>query len=319
MIYTVTLNPAIDKTVVVNDFSINTVNRVQSVREDAGGKGINVSKMIKKLKGNSIAISIVGGNNGKFIKQKLKEIGIKSQSFLINGETRVNTKIVDPVNNFFTDINELGPNVKKSVICDIETYLKRVLVEDDIIVLSGSLPSGVPIDLYRRWSELANDKKAKVLLDADKKILKEGIKGKPFLIKPNEKELENYFGVEFKNKTEIRDKCREIFDKGVKVVVVSLGVDGCMLMTKDNVVSFDPIKVEVKSTVGAGDSMLAAIAYELDKHRNLSKISIEELTSIVSLGVAASSATIEQEGTIMGNSLRIKKFYEMVKTDRSLV
>ena len=116
---------------------------------------------------------------------------------------------------------------------------------------------------------------------------------------------------------QIIEKCREIFDKGVSIIVVSLGADGCMLLTKDEAVSFEPIEVKVKSTVGAGDSMLAAIAYELNALDKDTDPSIEELISIVSLGVAASSATIEQEGTIMGNSLRIRELYKKVKVDRS--
>lgn len=315
MIYTVTLNPAIDKTVVVNNLTLDEVNRVESIREDAGGKGINVSKMIKKLEGNSVAISIIGGNTGDFIDSRLKELGIETQNFNVNGHTRINTKIVDPVKHMFTDVNEPGPMVDKSTLYEMETYLKRVLTEDDILVLSGSLPKGAPIDLYKTWSEIANENGTKVLLDADNEMLKEGIKGKPYLIKPNEKELEAYFGEALTSKIEIVEKCREIFEQGVSVIVVSLGADGCMLLTKDKAVSFDPIRVKVKSTVGAGDSMLAAIAYELNAIESRENIDLNDLISMVSLGVAASSATIEQEGTIMGNSLRIRELYKMVKVE----
>ncbi len=317
MIYTVTLNPAIDKTVVVNEFTLDQVNRVDSVREDAGGKGINVSKMIKKLDGSSVAISIIGGNTGDFIDHRLKELGIETHNFKVEGNTRVNTKIVDPIQHKFTDVNEPGPFVEKSVLYEIETYLKRILTEEDVLVLSGSLPKGAPINLYKTLCDIANENGTKVLLDADNEMLKEGIKGKPYLIKPNEKELETYFGEKISGKIQIVEKCREIFDKGVSIIVVSLGADGCMLLTKDEAVSFEPIEVKVKSTVGAGDSMLAAIAYELNALDKDTDPSIEELISIVSLGVAASSATIEQEGTIMGNSLRIRELYKKVKVDRS--
>ena len=185
--------------------------------------------------------------------------------------------------------------------------------------MSGSLPKGAPVDLYKTWSEIANENGAKVLLDADNEMLKEGIKGEPFLIKPNEKELEAYFGEKITTKTDIIEKCGEIFAQGVSIIVVSLGADGCMLLTKDDAVSFEPIRVEVKSTVGAGDSMLAAIAYELNALDLTSSLDLDKLISIVSLGVAASSATIEQEGTIMGNSLRIRELYKLVKVDRSLI
>lgn len=318
MIYTVTLNPAIDKTVVVNDFALDTVNRVSSIREDAGGKGINVSKMVKMLEGNTVAISLLGGNTGDFIDDRLQELGIETKNFKASGNTRINTKIVDPINQKFTDVNEPGPGVDKSVLDEMETYLKETLTNEDVLVLSGSLPKGAPIDLYKTWSEIANENGTKVLLDADNEMLQEGIKGKPFLIKPNEKELAAYFGEEINTKAEIIEKCSEIFAQGVSIIVVSLGEDGCMLLTKDDAVAFEPIRVEVKSTVGAGDSMLAAIAYELNALETDSNLELDDLISIVSLGVAASSATIEQEGTIMGNSLRIRELYKMVKADRSL-
>lgn len=317
MIYTVTLNPAIDKTVVVNSFGIDQVNRAESVREDAGGKGINVSKMVKHLEGCSVAISIIAGSTGDFIENRLNEIGIETHNFRVEGKTRVNTKIVDPTKHTFTDVNEAGPFVEKNTLYDIERYLKRILTEEDVLVLSGSLPKGAPLDLYKTWSRIANENGTKVLLDADNEMLKEGIKGQPFLIKPNEKELETYFGEKLSTKADIVQKCKAIFEAGVKFIVLSLGADGCMLLSKDDVVVFQPIKVDVKSTVGAGDSMLAAIAYELNALDSDDELNMEQLIPMVSLGVAASSATIEQEGTIMGNSIRIRELYKLVKTDRS--
>ncbi len=312
MIYTVTLNPAIDKTIYVDNFMLNSVNRVQSIRADPGGKGINVTKMIQNLEGESVAITISGGRTGLMLESLLADGNIQYQSFKCKDETRINTKMVDKTNNQFTDINEPGPIVATQLIEKIEAYLSDVLCKEDILVLSGSVPRGVTKNIYKKWCELGKKLGVKVLLDADGELLYEGIEGQPYLIKPNEKELASYFNVKTTDPYAIADKCEVLFDKGVEVVVVSLGKEGCVLLTNENGIIFKAICVEVKSTVGAGDSMLAAIAHSLHA-LNSHDYSLNELVEAVTLGVAASSASIEQEGTIMGKKTRILELKQQVK------
>lgn len=312
MIYTVTLNPAIDKTIYVDGFQVDEVNRIKVFRNDPGGKGINVTKMVGNLDGDSVAIAIAGGGTGNMLEDLMKKSGIAYKTFRCSDETRVNTKMVDKVNGTFTDINEPGPTVSKPLINEIENYLKETLVDGDILVLSGSVPRGVPTTVYKDWCKLCKDKGVRVILDADRELFAEGIDGQPYMIKPNEKELSMYFGVDLVDPVDIAKHCSAFFAKGIEVVVVSLGKDGSMLLTKDDSVLFEPVDVEVKSTVGAGDSMVAAIAYELDTIKDANS-SLVQLVDALVLGVAASSASIEQEGTIMGHKDRIMELKNRVK------
>jgi len=312
MIYTVTLNPAIDKTIYVEGFQLDSGNRIEAFRSDPGGKGINVTKMIQNLGGESIAITVAGGTTGYMLEELMKRENINNKVFKCLDETRINTKMVDKVSGQFTDINEPGPRVSKTLLKDIEAYLKENVKANDIVVLSGSVPRGVPTTIYKDWCKLGESLGARVFLDADKKLLEEGIDGSPYMIKPNETELGSYFANETTDMDEIIANSPKLFAKGLKVVLVSLGKDGCVLLTKDSAVKFSTINVEVKSTVGAGDSMLAAIAYHLDG-RSDDALDLATLVDAVVFGVAASSASIEREGTLMGEKQRILELKEFVK------
>ena len=312
MIYTVTLNPAIDKTIYVDEFKVDSVNRIKVFRNDPGGKGINVTKMVGNLGGDSVSIAIVGGGTGMMLESLMRQSDMNYKTFKCSGETRVNTKVVDKVGKTFTDINEPGPSVSKPLIMEIESYLKETLVQGDILVLSGSVPRGVPKTIYKDWCKSLREIGVRIILDADGELFAKGIDGQPFMIKPNETELSMYFDMELSEPGAIAKQCSVFFSKGIEVVVVSLGKDGSMLLTKDSSILFEPVDVDVKSTVGAGDSMVAAIAYELDTVK-AGESTLIQLVDALTLGVAASSASVEQEGTIMGQKDRIMELKNRVK------
>ena len=151
MIYTVTLNPALDKTVEIPSLTVDSVNRITAMRTDPGGKGINVSKVIDKLGGKSVATGILGGDTGNAILSALKAMGLDTSFRFVEGETRTNLKVVDPVNHTNTDINEPGVTVSGEIL---DGYLKELLLKvnaGDIVVISGSLPTGSPKDTYQTW------------------------------------------------------------------------------------------------------------------------------------------------------------------------
>lgn len=154
MIYTVTLNPALDKTVEIQDFAVDSVNRVTAMRTDPGGKGINVSKVIQKLEGKSIAAGILGGSTGKAILAALEEMELETCFHFVEGETRTNLKVVDPKRHTNTDINEQGITVTEEVLENLLKGLLGKLNKGDIVVLSGSLPKGAPKDTYGTWEGL---------------------------------------------------------------------------------------------------------------------------------------------------------------------
>lgn len=186
MIYTVTLNPALDKTVEVPGFALDTVNRIVSVRTDPGGKGINVSKVIAKLGGASVAMGVLAGAAGRAIAAQLEQQGLTCDfCFAGSGETRTNLKVVDPQGRTHTDINEPGPAVGPRVLEELLGRLTRRLAAGDIVVLAGNLPAGAPSGTYRDWTAACRQAGAKVFLDADGSLLAEGIQAAPYLVKPN--------------------------------------------------------------------------------------------------------------------------------------
>jgi len=314
MIYTVTLNPAIDKTVSINDFQVNEVNRITKMREDPGGKGINVTKMIQNFDGESQAILIAGGTTGQRLVALMEEQSLNYHVIANSGATRINIKVVDQEKHTFTDINEPGPLVDEEVILALDNYLKEQLTDKDILVLAGSIPRGISKDIYKHWCEMANSIGAKVILDADGEAFKEGIKGQPYIIKPNETELEEYFGTKFADEHTMIVMARKFTTEGIYCVAISRGSKGCILVTGDSAFDYKPLKVDVKSTVGAGDSMVAAMAFGLDKLiKPTDRWQIKSIEDIVSFGVAASSATIELDGTKMGSLDRVSTLFGSVE------
>lgn len=290
MIITVTLNPAVDKTVEINRFAINTVNRVSSMRLDAGGKGINVSKVILSLGGKSKAVGFLGGRAGNFIKSYLDEMGIENDFIVVKGETRTNLKIVDPLQYTNTDINEMGPKITTEDIKQMDNYISESLDEKSVIVFSGSVPPNIDQDIYQKWILQAKKKGAKSILDADGELLRMGIEAGPYLIKPNIHELERLVARKITGIEEAVECSRIIIEKyGVEIVVVSMGEKGALFLNKEATLFAKGITVDVKSTVGAGDSMVAALAYAINEGYVFEKA--------VSLAVAAGTANVMTYGT----------------------
>lgn len=292
MIITVTLNPAVDKTVEVDNCTIDSVNRVSSLKLDAGGKGINVSKVVKSLKGESIALGILAGGTGEFIKNYLDTEEIKNDFIFVTGETRTNIKIVDKVKGTNTDINEPGNSISEEDLKKIEEKVFKCAKKDDILVLSGSIPQGIEKNIYELWIKEAKAIGVKTILDADGELLKQGILAGPYLIKPNIHELEKLFDVKIDGVHQVISLCKSIFDYGVNLIAVSLGSEGALFMNREKSIYAHGIKVQVKSTVGAGDSMVAALALALDKGYSFERS--------VTLSVAAATAGVMTEGTTAG-------------------
>ena len=289
MIYTVTLNPAIDKTVVIENFRAGGVNRVASVREDAGGKGINVSKCLKNLGEKSVAAMILAGDTGAKLERMLGELGIPVLSVWTEGENRTNLKIIDPVNKANTDINELGPVVSAALLEQFKEKLGSRIQPEDVVILSGSLPAGVDRGLYGEWTAYFRSLGACVYLDADGEPMEKGMKAIPYMIKPNNDELAALLGKEKLSIEEMVFEGQRLHDTGIEEIVISLGGDGALFVSKDGCYRAEGLKVEVKSTVGAGDSVVAAMAYAQVK-----KLSRQEK---ISLAVAIGAASVMQSGT----------------------
>lgn len=289
MIKTVTLNAAVDKTVEVNNFCVGSVNRIARFQLDAGGKGINVSKVIQALNGESIALGVLAGQNGEFIQAELKRRGIPNDFIFIKGETRTNLKVVDPVNSTFTDINEPGITISAAEIKQVEMKIFKDFGSGSSLVLSGSVPGSVPSEIYRQWLERAKALGGKTFLDADGELLREGIKAKPFLIKPNLCELEHLVGCKLSSLKEIAEAARGLLEQGVEVIVVSLGSEGALFAARQQVILTEALSVDVKSTVGAGDAMVAALTLVEDGE--------DYLARAARWAIAAGAAQVTTAGT----------------------
>ena len=290
MIYTVTLNPALDKTVEISSLTIDAVNRITTMRTDPGGKGINVSKVISKLGGKSVATGILGGDTGRAIQSALEEMGLVTCFHFVEGETRTNMKIIDPVNHTNTDINEPGVTVSEEILDELLEEILGKISEEDIVVISGSMPKGSPKDTYCRWTEACREKGAKVLLDADGDLLKAGLKASPYLIKPNNHELSALVGRTLETPEELAATARDMMKEyGIEKIVVSMGGAGALYVTADETIYAEGLKVPVGSTVGAGDSVVAALAKAEE-----SGMSLEET---VRLSTATGAANVMCSGT----------------------
>lgn len=305
MIYTVTLNPAIDKTVVIADFCAGSVNRVASVREDAGGKGINVSKCLKQLGADTVAAMILAGETGKRLTTMLQALDIPMLQVTADGDNRTNLKIIDPVKGENTDINEPGPRIDSAVLEQMKNKLGHSVGKGDIVVLSGSLPKGVDTGLYADWIRYFQQLGACVYLDADGEPMQKGIAATPYMIKPNDHELAALVGKAALSREQMLQEGQRLLEAGIEEIVISLGGEGALFISREGCYHAPAQPVEVKSTVGAGDSVVAAMAYGQDK-----KLSREEK---IRLSVAIGAASVMQTGTQPPEASRVWELANQVK------
>lgn len=262
MIYTVTLNPALDRSVEIPDFAPGAVNRIAAQRMDPGGKGVNVSKLLAHLGCESYPIIILAGHTGQLLEAALKKAGLSGCFLYTDGETRTNLKITDSAQQVTTEINAPGIPVPPVLLERLLEALTKDLQAGDLVVLSGSLPPNAPADTYRRWTEACQGKGARVLLDADGAALAEGIAAAPELIKPNQEELSRLLGRSLDTPEVLAEAAYGLLIQyGIRQVVVSMGHRGALYVSQERTVYTEGLAVPVRCTTGAGDSVVAALAY----------------------------------------------------------
>ena len=295
MIYTVTLNPALDKTVEIPSFTTDGVNRITSIRTDPGGKGINVSKVVAALGSTSRALGILGGSTGQMISEALSGLNMTCDFLPIE---------VDPIAHTSTEINEPGVPVDPATLQSLLDHLLKLLRHDDIVVLAGSLPVNAPADTYRVWGDACREKGAKVILDSDGAGMVEGVKAKPFLIKPNSEELSHLMGRALDSQQELTAAARELLQTGVQKVIVSMGSRGMLHVLPEQTIFVPGLRVPVKDTVGAGDAVIAALA--VAEERGLT------LEETLRLSTAAGAASVMCTGTQAASLETIQQLMEQV-------
>ncbi|CAA7600112.1 tagatose-6-phosphate kinase/1-phosphofructokinase/sedoheptulokinase [Acididesulfobacillus acetoxydans] len=288
MITTLTLNPAVDKTSVVAGLTFGGLNRVQETMQSPGGKGINVSKALTRLGTNTLVLGISAGDTGKWIERYLQEKNIPYDFVQGSGQTRTNLKVFDQSTETITEFNESGSPVDRKMIDEIIQKARQYAEQSEFLVLGGSVPAGVREDIYSELISSLKDK-VKIVLDADGALLAQGIEASPCIIKPNVYELEKLFNRKLESEEEILACGKTLLRKGIAKVVISMGAAGSLLVSDEGCYKVLPVKVPVKSTVGAGDSMVAGFLHGLSRGRKVAEA--------LRLAAACATAAVMTEGS----------------------
>ena len=285
MIYTVTFNPSLDYVMKVNDFKLGMVNRSEEEIIFPGGKGINVSIVLKNLGVDNKALGFVAGFTGKEIVNRVEEFGCRAEFIkLQEGLSRINVKLKGRIES---EINGGGPHIDDASLEKLYSNLDK-LEDGDILVLAGSIPSSLPMDIYEKIMKRLQYKNIKIAVDATKDLLINVLKYKPFFIKPNNHELEEIFNVKFKNHDEIIEYGRKLQEMGAENVLISMAGEGAILIGSDgNIYKSNAPKGILKNSVGAGDSMVAGFITGYIKNNNLEEA--------LKMGVATGSASAFSE------------------------
>lgn len=259
-VITVTLNPAIDQTLVVTNFSAGKVNRVERTREMAGGKGVNVASALADF-GIKVAVTgFLGTDNIGIFESLFQRKGMSDHFLRINGSTRVGLKIVDPAQEQTTDINFPGLVPSEAETVALAAQLEMLLVgTPGWVVLSGSLPPQMPVNTYGRLVSLVQSRGWKTLVDTSGEPLRHALAAGPTAAKPNIHELEAAIGRPLSSDAEVLAAARQLLSNGIKLAVVSMGENGALFVTEDEVVTVRPPTIPIVGTVGAGDAMVAGI------------------------------------------------------------
>lgn len=308
MIVTVTFNPAIDKTALVDTLVVGGLNRLRDVRQDAGGKGVNVSKTLLALGSNSFATGFLAGSSGRVIEDSLDHLGIENEFVWVEGNTRTNLKVLNAKMEL-TELNEPGPYVEMEDVQALVELIKKKADLSSYVVLSGNVSPGVKNTIYKEMIASLKESGIRVLLDADGELFKEGIQAKPYAIKPNRFELAQYFGVREPESLEDTVLLGEkLLNDQTRLVVISMGGEGALFLSEEAFLYCPVLPIDLKSSVGAGDAMVAAMALGLEN-----KLSLEELAILC---MATSVGACTTEGTQPARLEVIEDLKDLVQIER---
>lgn len=304
-IITITFNPAIDKSTTVEKLMPDKKLNCELPVYEPGGGGINVARAIKKLGGEATAVYLAGGYSGVKFTELLSDESIETIVTKTQNDTRENLVVVETSTNKQFRFGMPGLQVNEQ---EWQACLQSIedINDVDFIVASGSLPEGIPTDIFARIALIAQKKKAKYIVDTTGEALIKAVEVGVYLIKPNLGELSALVGVEELNIESVGKVANKLIEKGkCEALAVSMGADGAMLVTKDSMVAIKPPKVERKSTVGAGDSMVAGIVLSLSKNKNL--------VESVQFGVACGTAATMNEGSELCRKEDAERLFDLIK------
>jgi len=303
VITTLTLNPAIDRTVTIPNFTAGAVNRDESTSDRPGGKGINVAAALAEHGHAVTALGYLGRDNEDVFKEFFAAHRIKDRCLRLPGSTRVGIKITDPARNETTDINFPGLTPSPADLTALRAQIAKL--SDGWCVLAGSLPPGVSSSIYRELVDTLKTSGVHTVLDSSGEALREALKAGPDFIKPNVHELEALLGRSLPAEADVIAAARELVAGGVGLVVVSRGADGACFVTADEIVTARPPSVTVRSTVGAGDAMVAGVV--------AARLSGLSLADTARLATAFSLSALTRTGTRLNLQAEIEAFASRVQ------
>lgn len=308
MIATVTLNPALDQHVQVENLVLDDTNRWVSFKRQPGGKGINVSRVLRELGGETVAYGFIGGHAGDDIERLLKEEGVHTDFTRIKTEIRSNFIITDLKTHRQTRISAPGPRVTPGEFKKLLDRITGIKPRPQYIIFAGSVPPGVPYYIYRELIDRMKVLGIRTVLDAADMWLIEGIHARPDIIKPNVREAQTLLGVELKTEDDIICAVKTIVGMGVGIAAISRGPDGMIIADGNVVLKVVPPQVEIMSTVGAGDSTVAGFVFKLSEGGSLEEAS--------RLAVAAGTAATLTPGTELCHKEDVERLLPLVTVEK---
>ena len=291
MILTVAMNPAIDKTLFVEELKPGATNRAVSVSKNIGGKGINVAKNARALGAEVVVTGFIGEKSQHMFEEYLSSLGIKYDFVIVpHVDVRENIKLIETSTGRLTEINERGPDVDVQLFEVLKQKISQYSNQADVTVLSGSLPRGLSASAYKEII-LEIRENTRVILDASGEVLQRGIEASPFMIKPNLQEFSQLIGKGLKEIDEIVAAAKKLIDEyGISVVCVSMGSRGSVTVTPDRAYYAEPLLIkDVKNPVGAGDALVAGFAYAFERGLDIAEA--------IRIGTATASASLMLEDT----------------------
>ena len=310
MIATVTLNPSLDRHVAVENLILDDTNRWVSFKREPGGKGINVSRVVKELGGATTAYGFVGGFAGRTLKSVLRQQGVPCDFTPIRAEIRRNFIITDLKTHCQTRISAPGPRISAGELEKLVVKITSIKPKPRYIVMAGSVPPGVPYYIYRDLIQKMKGLGITTVLDSADLWLQEGIKARPDVVKPNVREAQTAMGVELSNEQDIIHAVKTLISGGIGIAAISRGRGGMIIGDKDAVYKVVPPNVDVMSTVGAGDSTVAGLIFKLSNNGSLEEAS--------RFAVATGTASTLTPGTELCHMRDVERLLPLIKIERLL-
>jgi len=307
MIITVTMNPAIDKTVKVKHIEIGGLNRLEVMKIEIGGKGLNVARTVAKLGHQVLPITFIPSSNYQQVEAALKAITLHYQTVTIGQPIRTNLKVITD-DHKVTEFNESGPLVSSAELAEITNKILDNICHGDWLVLTGSVPRGVGREFYHDLIIKAHSKQVKVILDADDELFRIGLECVPEVIKPNRYELEKLYNISNATVEQLTNIAKELVHKGIELVVISLGAQGVIFANSEETLLAEALEFTPKSTVGAGDAMVGALAVGLIENYNMRKLAAFcTASAAVNCGLLADYGNYNSNVTNLSNKVIVKK------------